>query len=145
MSTELNKRQKIAANLIGLGGRPSEVAKELSVSKETISRWQAQEDFAEEVDSVTQALLSEMLDERFMLIDACHKVVKDILFSDNTSASIKGNIALKYLNTVGSKVNVYSVLTRRMSHLSDEQRRRNGDKPMEGMSDLYYDLVNIFK
>lgn len=145
MSTELNKRQKIAANLIGLGGRPSEVAKELSVSKETISRWQAQEDFAEEVDSVTQALLSEMLDERFMLIDACHKVVKDILFSDNTSASIKGNIALKYLNTVGSKVNVYSVLTRRMSHLSDEQRRRNGDKLMEGMSDLYYDLVNIFK
>ena len=39
MSTKLNKRQRIAAELIGLGHRPSAVASELGVSRETISRW----------------------------------------------------------------------------------------------------------
>ena len=54
---KLNKRQQIAANLIGLGHRPSEVANKLSITKETISRWRAQENFEIEVDQVTNALL----------------------------------------------------------------------------------------
>ena len=145
MSTELNKRQKIAANLIGLGGRPSEVAEKLLVSKETISRWQAQEKFEDEADRVTKALLLELLDERVALIDACHIVIKDILLSDETTTSVKGNIAIKYLNAVGTKMNAYHVLTQRLSCLSDRKTRRGGDEPIEGMPDVYYDLVNLFK
>lgn len=145
MSTELNKRQKIAANLIGLGGRPSEVAEKLSVSKETISRWQAQEEFEAEADRVTKALLLDLLDERVALIDACHRVIKDILLGDDTSNNAKGNIALKYLNAVGAKMNAYNVLTQRLSYLSNRKIQREGDNPMEGMPDIYYDLVNLFK
>jgi uncharacterized protein YjcR len=145
MSTELNKRQKIAANLIGLGGRPSEVAEKLSVSKETISRWQAQEEFEAEADRVTKALLLDLLDERVALIDACHRVIKDILLGDDTSNSAKGSIALKYLNAVGAKMNAYNVLTQRLSYLSNRRIQREGDNPMEGMPDIYYDLVNLFK
>ena len=144
-SKKLNKRQKIAANLIGLGSRPSEVAEKLSISKETISRWQAQEEFEAETDSVTKTLLLEMLNERLALIDICHKVIKDILGSDDTAANIKGNIALKYLNAVGSKANAYDVLRQQMSGLNERERQRNGSEPMEGMPDIYYDLVNLFK
>ena len=144
-SKKLNKRQQIAANLIGLGSRPSEVAEKLSISKETISRWQVQEEFEDEADRVTKALLLELLDERVALIDACHKVIKDILLGDETASSVKGNIAIKYLNAVGSKMNAYLLLTQRLSYLSDRKTRRGGDEPMEGMLDVYYDLVNIFK
>ena len=144
-SKELNKRQQIAANLIGLGSRPSEVAEKLSISKETISRWQAQEEFEDEADRVTKALLLELLDERVSLIDTCHIVIKDILLGDETASSVKGNIAIKYLNAVGAKMNAYHVLTQRLSVLSDRKMRRGGDEPIEGMPDVYYDLVNLFK
>ena len=144
-SKKLNKRQQIAANLIGLGSRPSEVAEKLSISKETISRWQAQEEFEDESDRVTKALLLELLDERVALIDTCHIVIRNILVGDDTSNGVKGNIALKYLNAVGAKMNAYNVLSQRLSYLNDRKMRRGGDKPMEGMPDVYYDLVNIFK
>lgn len=145
MSIKLNKRQQIAASLIGLGSRPSEVADKLSLSKETISRWQAQANFEEETDRVTKTLLLEMLNERLALIDICHRVIKDILCSDNTATNIKGNIAIKYLNAVGSKVNAYDVLTKQMIGLNEKERRRNGSPPLEDMPDIYHDLINIFE
>jgi len=143
--TKLNKRQQIAANLIGLGGRPSDVAEKLSLSKETISRWQSQEAFEVEVDRVTEALLKELLDERVALIDASHRVIAEILLSDDISTSIKGNIAMKYLNAAGAKINAYKVLTEHLSRLNAIKRRRDGDKQVEGLPDVYYDLVNMFK
>ena len=45
MSTKLNKRQQIAAEMLGLGSRPSFVAEKLNVSRETISRWQNDQAF----------------------------------------------------------------------------------------------------
>lgn len=143
MSIKLNKRQQIAANLMGLGSRPIEVAEKLSVSKETISRWQSQEAFETEVDRVTEVLLTEMLNERVALIDASHKVIKEILLSDDISTSIRGNIAMKYLNAVGGKMNAYRVLTEHLSRLYAIKRRRNGAKQTEGTPDLHYDLINF--
>ncbi|MDC1000980.1 hypothetical protein OAS89_00775 [Alphaproteobacteria bacterium] len=40
MSTNLNKRQLMAADMLGMGYRPSIVAKNLDVTRETVSRWQ---------------------------------------------------------------------------------------------------------
>ena len=144
-STKLNKRQQIAANLIGLGNRPREVAEKLSVSKETISRWQAQEEFQDEADRTTKALLLALLDERVALIDTCHIVIKDILLRDDTSNSVKGNIALKYLNAVGARANAYNFLTQRLSYLSERKMRRGGENNTERITDGYYDLINALK
>ena len=36
---KLNKRQLIAAELLGVGVRPSDVAQKLTLRRETISRW----------------------------------------------------------------------------------------------------------
>ena len=88
MSTKLNKRQQIAANLIGLGHRSSEVANKLSITKETISRWRALENFEIEVDQVTNALLDEMIDERIAIIDTCQNVIKNIISDDTVSANV---------------------------------------------------------
>ena len=88
--------------MLGLGQRPTEVAKQLSVSKETISRWQSREDFVFEVDQ-GQTLLQELLDERIALVDACHGVIGNILADNNVAASVRGNVALKYLNVAAHK------------------------------------------
>ena len=38
-------------------------------------------------------------------------------------------------------MNAYNVLSQRLSYLNDRKMRRGGDEPMEGMPDVYYDLV----
>ena len=40
MSTKLNNRQLMAAEMLGMGYRPSVVAEKLQVARETVSRWQ---------------------------------------------------------------------------------------------------------
>ena len=47
MSKNLNTRQLLAADMLGMGYRPSIVAKNLDVTRETVSRWQNNQDFAE--------------------------------------------------------------------------------------------------
>ena len=111
--------------MLGLGQRPTEVAKQLSVSKETISRWQSREDFGFEVDQVTKALLHELRDERIALVDACHGVIGNILADNNVAASVRGNVALKYLNFVGLHTNSYGFLSRQLRHIDYKHRQNN--------------------
>lgn len=57
MSIKLNKRQQIAAEMLGLGYRPSEVARVLDTSRETISRWQRRDNFIKIVQATQSGLL----------------------------------------------------------------------------------------
>ena len=56
-SKKLNKRQQIAAYLIGQGSRPSKVAKQLQVSRETISRWRNDQAFMKQAQKSHKELL----------------------------------------------------------------------------------------
>jgi hypothetical protein len=143
-STKLNKRQQIAAGMLGLGQRPTEVAKQLSVSKETISRWQSREDFEFEVDQVTKALLHELLDERIALVDACHGVIGNILADNNVAASVRGNVALKYLNFVGLHTSAYDFLSRRLGHIGYKYRQNNEDNDGDETSANNLKLLDLF-
>ena len=144
-STKLNKRQQIAAGMLGLGQRPTEVAKQLSVSNETISRWQSREDFAFEVDQVTKALLHELLDERVALVDACHGVIGNILADNNVHASVRGNAALKYLNFVGLHTSAYDFLSRRLGHIGYKYRQNNEDNDGDKTSADNLKLLGLFR
>ena len=55
MSTKLNKRQFLAAEMLGIGHRPSAVAEKLAVTRETVSRWQKSPKFEE---IVTQSCIT---------------------------------------------------------------------------------------
>tara|TARA_B100000989_G_scaffold250856_1_gene198739 strand:- start:823 stop:1023 length:201 start_codon:yes stop_codon:yes gene_type:complete len=52
-----NKRQQIVAYLIGQGNRPSKVAKQLQVSRETISRWRNDQAFMKQAQKSHKELL----------------------------------------------------------------------------------------
>ena len=63
MSTTINKRQLIAAELLGVGHRPSDVAKKLALRRETISRWQVNPDFILAKEKAYLEVLSNIIKE----------------------------------------------------------------------------------
>lgn len=107
MSTKLNKRQQIAAQLLGTGLRPSEVAKKVGTSRETISRWQNLPKFLEEIEDASTATLGAIIEERFRIFDLSHQVLKDALANSDLNSTAKANIALRCLEGLGSKNSAY--------------------------------------
>ena len=132
MSTKLNKRQRIAAELIGLGRRPSAVASELGVSRETISRWRQLPNFNEQSQKAHLDLLASLLADRLQLIDRCHEAIGDALNCKDTSNAIKASVAVRYLALNGSQSHVYHSIDNDHGRLSahDEDNNRAFDKVM---------------
>ena len=126
MSTKLNKRQRIAAELIGLGHRPSAVASELGVSRETISRWRQLATFNEQSQKAHLDLLASLIADRLQLIDRCHKAIGDALNCKDTSNAIKASVAVRYLALNGSQSHVYHSIDNDHGRLSarDEESNR---------------------
>ena len=126
MSTKLNKRQRIAAELIGLGHRPSAVASELGVSRETISRWRQMPPFNEQSQKAHLDLLASLLADRLQLIDRCHEAIGDALNCKDTSNGIKASEAVRYLALNGSQSHVYHSIENDHGRLSarDEESNR---------------------
>ena len=126
MSTKLNKRQRIAAELIGLGHRPSAVASELGVSRETISRWQQLPAFNEQSQKVHLDLLTSLLADRLRLIDRSHAAIGDALNCKDTSKAIKASVAVRYLGLNGNQLHVYHSIENDHGRLSarDEESNR---------------------
>ena len=126
MSTKLNKRQRIAAELIGLGHRPSAVASELGVSRETISRWRQLPTFNEQSQKAHLDLLASLLADRLRLIDRCHDAISDALSCNNSSAATKASVAVRYLAINGSQSHVYHSIDNDHGRLSarDEESNR---------------------
>ena len=126
MSTKLNKRQRIAAELLGLGHRPSAVASELDVSRETISRWRQMPAFNEQSQKAHLDLLASLLADRLRLIDRCHEAIDDALNCKDTSNGIKASLALRYLALNGSQSHVYHSIDNDHGRLSarDEESNR---------------------
>ena len=110
MSTKLNKRQRIAAEMIGLGHRPSAVASQLNVSRETISRWRLLPAFRELTQKAHLDLLASLLADRLQLLNRCHEILGDTLDCKDTSVAIKGSLAVRYLALNGSASHVYQGL-----------------------------------
>ena len=138
MSTKLNKRQRIAAELIGLGHRPSAVASELGVSRETISRWRQLPNFNEQSQKAHLDLLASLLADRLRLIDRCHEAIGDTLMCKDTSKAIKAGVAVRYLALNGSQSHVYHSIDNDHGRLSarDEENNRAFDKVITILREL---------
>ena len=126
MSTQLNKRQRIAAELIGLGHRPSAVASELGVSRETISRWRQLPNFNEQSQKAHLDLLASLLADRLQLLDRCHEAIADALKCRDTNKAIKASVAVRYLALNGSQSHIYHSIENDHGRLSarDEESNR---------------------
>ncbi len=125
MSTKLNKRQQIAAEMLGLGHRPSAVAAKLSVSRETVSRWQQNSNFKQLSQQSHLELLANLLSERLLLIDKCHNIVAEAFENDDMSVTAKSSLAVRYLALTGAQSNVYGGIEQRQEFLLSKVENSN--------------------
>ena len=106
-SMKLNKRQLIAAELLGVGVRPSHVAQKLSLRRETISRWQVNPDFVLAKEKAYLEVLSNIVNEANLLTDKAHRALLEAFDDQEISKVAKAGIGIRYLSLVGSQSSTY--------------------------------------
>ena len=117
-STKLNKSQLIAAELLGVGHRPSEVAKKLSLRRETISRWQLNQDFVVAMDRAHLEVLSNIVNDTSMLTNKAHQALLEAFNDKKTSKVAKASIGIRYLSLLGAQSNIYEKNNKKRLQLS---------------------------
>ena len=117
MSSNLNERQQLAVVLLCSGLSATEVAKELKVRKETISRWKNDHDFNEELRSWRLAFFDRLIKRQFALFsEAQHQI--EAAFQDSALTSYqKANIALRFISMFSGNMNVTKQLASKKSDL----------------------------
>ena len=104
---KINKRQLIAAELLGVGVRPSHVAQKLSLRRETISRWQVNPDFVLAKEKAYLEVLSNIVNEANLLTDKAHRALLEAFDDQEISKLAKAGIGIRYLSLVGSQSSAY--------------------------------------
>ena len=115
MSSNLNERQQLAVVLLCSGLSATEVAKELKVRKETISRWKNDHDFNEELRNWRLAFFDRLIKRQFALFsEAQHQI--EAAFQDSALTSYqKANIALRFISMFSGNMNVNKQLASKKS------------------------------
>ena len=95
MSKNLNENQLLAVQLVAQGRSGREIAKQLSVTEETISRWKKQPIFIASVNEIL-GQLSEGIQQKMRNLVFQALEILETEFSDKENKN-KANIALKLL------------------------------------------------
>ena len=115
MSSNLNERQQLAVVLLCSGLSATEVAKELKVRKETISRWKNDRDFNEELRNWRLAFFDRLIKRQFALFSEAQDQI-EAAFQDSTITSYqKANIALRFISMFSGNMNVNKQLASKKS------------------------------
>ncbi len=122
--------------MLAVGYRPIDVADHLDVSKETVSRWSANASFDEELERLNIEFLEGLMTERYRLFEMCHEAIKGLLSSDETSRTIKANVALKYLSISNSNKNIYDLIISRWSMCKVSADKREVGELEDNMAGL---------
>ena len=117
-STKLNKSQLIAAELLGAGHRPSEVARKLSLRRETISRWKVNQDFVLAMNRAHLEVLSNIANDTTRLTNKAHQALLEAFDDEKISKVAKATIGIRYLSLVGAQSNIYEKNNKKCSELS---------------------------
>ena len=115
---KLNKRQLIAAELLGVGHKPSDVAKKLSIRRETISRWQVNPEFIFAKERAYLEVLSNIVNESNLLTNKAHQALLEAFDVQEISKVAKATIGIRYLSLVGAQSNTYEKTNKKYTELS---------------------------
>ena len=118
MSIKINKRQLIAAELLGVGHKPSDVAKKLALRRETISRWQVNPDFILAKEKAYLEVLSNIINESTLLTNKAHQALLEAFEDQEISKVAKATIGIRYLSLVGAQTNTYEKSNKKYTDLS---------------------------
>ena len=117
MSSNLNERQQLAVVLLCSGLSATEVAKELKVRKETISRWKNDHEFNEELRSWRLAFFDRLIKRQFALFSEAQQQI-EAAFQDSALTSYqKASIALRFISMFSGNMNVNKQLASKKSDL----------------------------
>ena len=117
MSSNLNERQQLAVVLLFSGLSATEVAKELKVRKETVSRWKNDHDFNEELRSWRLAFFDRLIKRQFALFSEAQDQI-EAAFQDSALTSYqKASIALRFISMFSGNMNVNKQLASKKSDL----------------------------
>ena len=114
---KLNKRQLIAAELLGVGYKPSDVAKKLSIRRETISRWQVNQEFIFAKEKAYLEVLSNIVNESNLLTNKAHHALLEAFNDQEISKVAKATIGIRYLSLVGAQSNTYEKTNKKYTEL----------------------------
>ena len=115
---KLNKRQLIAAELLGVGVRPSDVAQKLTLRRETISRWQVNPDFILAKEKAYLEVLSNIINESTLLTNKAHQALLEAFEDKEISKVAKATIGIRYLTLVGAQSTAYEKSNSKYTELS---------------------------
>ena len=100
MSKNLNENQLIAVQLVAQGRSGKEIARELSVTEETVSRWKKQPEFIALVNDLLGQLRDTTQQKMRNLVLLALDILEKELFNEDNKNSL--NIALKILKNYKS-------------------------------------------
>ena len=128
MSKNLNENQLLAVQLVAQGRSGKEIAKELSVTEETISRWKKQPAFIALVNDLLGQLRDTTQQKMRNLVLLALEILEKELFNEDNKNRV--NIALKVLNNYKSSTLIDQKIG---SENADTIERRQLDKKFAEM------------
>ena len=122
MSIKLNEKQLISVYLLASGVKASIIAKELDIREETLSRWRQIDVFREALDDATEVILREIVETHKNLLISSQNIIIDAFNNEDLDLFKKANLALRYLNMLRGKEDVYKKDTDKLKkHLDIKQ------------------------
>ena len=98
MSTKLKENQLLAIPLVVQGVSGREIAKQLSVAEETVSRWKQLPEFQARVNSILMECREDTQQQLRHVIGLSLTIIQEEL--QNTNSSMRVNLALKLVQTM---------------------------------------------
>ena len=114
MSTKLNENQLIAIHLLASGLKASNIAKQLGIREETLSRWRQEPIFKEALEDKIEIILSEIIESQKHLLMMSQNVILKTLESKSIDLVKKSNIALKFIGLMKGKDDLSDQSTKRL-------------------------------
>ena len=114
MSTNRNKRQQIAIYYLAMGYKPSEVANKLNVRRETISRWQRDDEFERELKLARMDFLKELLFKEIRFLDLPQQQFDAFLQNPDVQPYHKAKLALHFMKQYSEKTTLERKLVYKM-------------------------------
>ena len=103
MSIKLNENQLIAVHLLASGVKALVIAIQLSIRKETLSRWRQIDEFKEAVEYATEVILREIDETHKNLLIRSQNIINDALNNEELDLFKKANLALRFLSLIKGK------------------------------------------
>ena len=117
MSTKLNENQLIAVHLIASGRKSCEVAEQLNIRSETLSRWRQDEEFVKAINKAQEEILEGIVDTQKRILILSQNVLIKALNNDKLDDLKKSMIALRYLSLLKGKDPLDDKYSKKLSSL----------------------------